>query len=139
MIRELHFCRGVIHSPKSVLSMTLDCIYWWGSNSKVLWSAGYPFIAINVFHSNFEWEYLFYCLNLSKLFLFRIVTWNYNCVLRIIVKILETVGKLLLFDWNSSNHLFAKKRWIESHWKGKIKKMQFNFENSYNESNFDNR
>ena len=38
-------CRGLRSSPKGVLAMTLNCMYWWGSRSEALRSVGYPFIA----------------------------------------------------------------------------------------------
>ena len=53
-------CRGAgTPSKKSILVMTLECFWWWDTNSEHLGSVEHPFIAI-ISHVPFDlkWEYL---------------------------------------------------------------------------------
>ena len=46
LTHQLHLCRGVRSPVTSVLGMTLNCIWWWGSITGDLGNVKYPLTAI---------------------------------------------------------------------------------------------
>ena len=94
------------NTPKKrgILNMTINHIWCWGSNSGALRSVEYSFIAWStltqtdstglspIYRSNRSFWKLFifsmntgYHITVCKLFVLIIVTWSYNCLLRVIL------------------------------------------------------
>ena len=79
--------------------MKLSCIHWWSTSSGDLESEEYLFVAINlssiIIHIQLE-----YLISYNwKLFTLRILSWSYNCFLRIIISYLKPYNCMQTNDY----------------------------------------